>query len=206
MNLAFVALMALAYLLGAVPFGLLLGRLRGIDPRAVGSGNIGATNVIRAGGRAMGVATFILDAAKGAAGPLIIMALAPGRRDWAAAAALSAALGHCFPLYLRFRGGKGVATLFGAFLAVSPLAAAAGAAVFATSLMLLRYVALSSQLLAIALTVACAWQDGPAAATTLAALAGTMLVAYTHRSNWSRMRRGVEGRAFAADPGETVDG
>jgi len=205
MNLHGAGVVALSYLVGAMPFGLLLGRLRGVDPRTVGSGNIGATNMMRAGGRAMGVLTFALDAAKGACGPLLAAAAGLGQ-DWQAAAAMAAVLGHCFPVYLLFRGGKGVATLFGAFVALAPPAAVAAAGAFALSLGVLRYVAVSSQVLALTLLAMCAWRDGPLAPATLCAAACSLLVAYKHGDNWDRMRRGREGRAFASDPGESIDG
>ena len=206
MSLAGTAILIFSYLLGAVPFGLLLGRWRGVDPRRVGSGNIGATNVIRAGGRGLGVATFLLDMGKGAACPLLARGagLEPG---WVAAAGLAGVLGHCFPVYLWFRGGKGVATLMGAFLVLNPVAAAAAAVAFAVSLLALRYVALSSFFLALTLAVASAWLGGVSQPESIIAMACVLLVAYTHRGNWSRMLRGTESRAFApSDTGETANG
>jgi glycerol-3-phosphate acyltransferase PlsY len=195
----------LSYLLGAVPFGLIIGRLQGVDPRSVGSGNIGATNVIRSSGRAWGVTTFFLDAAKGAAAPALALALGLDA-SWVAGAGLAAVVGHCFPVYLAFRGGKGVATLFGAYLAMAPAVALLAAGVFAVSLLVWRYVAVSSQLLSLTLLGACLWKLGPMHPATIAAGGATLLVAYKHSENWARMRRGTEGRAFASDPGETIDG
>jgi glycerol-3-phosphate acyltransferase PlsY len=205
MNGVGLSVLALSYLLGAVPFGLLLGRWRGIDPRSAGSGNIGATNLIRTGGRFVGVATFFLDAAKGAAAPLLARAVGLDE-TWVAGAALAAVVGHCFPVYLAFRGGKGVATLFGAFVVLSPVSALISAGIFAASLLLWRYVAVSSMLLALTLAAVCLWRGGPLDPHTLCAAAGSLLVAYKHRGNWDRIRRGTEGRAFASDPGEAVDG
>jgi glycerol-3-phosphate acyltransferase PlsY len=206
MNLTTIPVIVLSYFLGAVPFGLLLGRWRGVDPRRAGSGNIGATNLSRVGGRGLGLATFILDAGKGAAGPLLARGadLEPG---WVAAAGMAAILGHCFPAYLWFRGGKGVATLMGAFLVLNPVAAAAAAVAFAVSLLAFRYVALSSFFLALTLAVASAWLGGASRPGSITAMACVLLVAYTHRGNWSRMHRGTEGRAFApSDSGETANG
>jgi glycerol-3-phosphate acyltransferase PlsY len=121
------AAVAVAYLVGAIPFGLLLARLlAGTDVRAAGSGNIGATNVARVAGKKLGAVTLVLDALKGATP--VWGARALGLEDgWLGLVALAAVLGHCFPLYLRFRGGKGVATGLGVFIALTPLAAAAGA-------------------------------------------------------------------------------
>ncbi|MCZ6600981.1 MAG: glycerol-3-phosphate acyltransferase [Acidobacteria bacterium] len=206
MSVAGTVVLILSYFLGAVPFGLLLGRWRGVDPRRVGSGNIGATNVIRAGGRGLGVATFLLDMAKGAACPLLARGagLVPG---WVAAAGLAAILGHCFPAYLWFRGGKGVATIVGAFLVLNPVAVAAAAVAFAVSLLAFRYVALSSFFMTLTLAVASAWRGGISQPGSIAAMACVLLVAYTHRGNWSRMLRGTEVRAFArSDSGETANG
>jgi len=205
MSLLGPGVLVVSYLVGAVPFGLLLGRIWGIDPRAAGSGNIGATNLIRTGGKVLGVTTFFLDAAKGAGGPLLAHA-AGLDETWVAGAALAAVLGHCFPAYLAFRGGKGVATLFGSFLAMSPLTALIAAGAFAGSLLLLRYVAVSSMVLALTLLAICFWLRGPLDPQTLCAAAGSLLVAYKHRGNWDRIRQGTEGRAFAADPGETMNG
>lgn len=206
MSLVAMVVLALSYFLGAVPFGLLLGRWRGVDPRRVGSGNIGATNVTRAGGRALGLATFLLDLGKGAAGPLLARGagLDPG---WIAATGMMTILGHCFPVYLRFRGGKGVAALMGVFLVLNSVAAVAAAAAFAVSLLAFRYVALSSFCLALTLAGTSVWLRGASQPGSITALACVLLVAYTHRANWSRMLRGTEERAFAPpDPGESADG
>ena len=205
MSLLGPGVLVVSYLVGAVPFGLLLGRMWGLDPRAAGSGNIGATNLIRTGGKALGVTTFFLDAAKGAGGPLLAHA-AGLDETWVAGAALAAVLGHCFPVYLAFRGGKGVATLFGSFLALSPFIALMAAGAFAGSLLLLRYVAVSSMVLALTLAVLSFWLRGALDPQTLCAAAGSLLVAYKHSGNWGRIRRGTEGRAFAKDPGETLNG
>ena len=118
-----------AYLSGSIPFGLLIAKARtGADVRTVGSGNIGATNVARAAGRGAAVATLLLDALKGLI-PVLVAARAPGASPLLApGCAVAAVLGHCFPVWLRFRGGKGVATGLGVSLALAPWAAAAGAA------------------------------------------------------------------------------
>src|ERR1039457_3727622 len=151
MPLASLWIAAAAYLLGSIPVGYLLVRLfRREDIRTVGSGNIGATNVLRSGGKGLGAATFVLDAAKGAAavllGALVASPLLPSvpQRNVEALAALCAVLGHMFPIWLRFRGGKGVATGFGVFLVAAPLAALSAIALFAIVVAITRYVSLAS--------------------------------------------------------------
>lgn len=140
-----------AYLLGSIPTGFLLVRAyRHEDIRTVGSGNIGATNVMRSGGKALGAATFLLDVLKGAAavgmGALAFrtLGIASTPRDVEALAALFAVVGHMFPVWLGFRGGKGVATGFGVFLVAAPLAALAAIGVFAVILAISRFVSLAS--------------------------------------------------------------
>src|SRR5208282_3958562 len=142
-----------AYLLGSIPVGYLLVRLfRHQDIRSMGSGNIGATNVLRTGGKGLGAATFLLDMLKGCAAVWlgewaaahVLLWAAP--RDIEALAALCAVLGHMFPVWLRFRGGKGVATGFGVFLVAAPLAALSAIVVFFVILALTRYVSLASVL------------------------------------------------------------
>jgi glycerol-3-phosphate acyltransferase PlsY len=144
-------IVALAYVLGSIPTGYLLVKLfRHEDIRSVGSGNIGATNVLRSGGKGLGAATFLLDVLKGAAavwlGAWLAFHLLPSMpfRDAQAVAAVSAVIGHMFPVWLRFRGGKGVATGFGVFLVAAPLAALASIGLFAVVLILTRYVSLAS--------------------------------------------------------------
>ncbi len=151
MLLAIVLIAVGAYLLGSIPTGYLLVRLfRHQDIRTVGSGNIGATNVMRAGSKGLGAVTFALDVLKGAiavtlgmlAGMHLLAVAQP--RNIEALAALFAVLGHMFPVWLRFRGGKGVATGFGVFLVAAPLAALAAIGVFGVVLAISRFVSLSS--------------------------------------------------------------
>src|SRR5258706_8084866 len=113
-----------SYLAGSIPTGVLLGRLRGIDPRAHGSGNIGATNVARTLGKGLGVLTLVIDCAKGA-GPVLVTRALDLPAEWVAAAGGAAVLGHVFPVWLRFKGGKGVATALGVFLSLAPAAGGA---------------------------------------------------------------------------------
>jgi glycerol-3-phosphate acyltransferase PlsY len=203
MLLASFLIVALAYLLGSVPTGYLLVRLfRHEDIRSVGSGNIGATNVLRSGGKGLGAATFLLDVLKGAAavwlGALLASILLPNLpfRDAQALAAVSAVLGHMFPVWLHFRGGKGVATGFGVFLVAAPLAALASIALFAIVLLVTRYVSLGSILGAASFPLF-AWfmvsGDKPApyiAAQVIVAL----LIVLKHHQNIRRLLNGTESR------------
>jgi glycerol-3-phosphate acyltransferase PlsY len=151
MPLASLIIVAASYLLGSIPTGYLLIRFfRHQDIRSVGSGNIGATNVLRSGGKGLGAVTFLLDVLKGCAsvylGALLGVLLAPSApvRNMQAVAALCAVLGHMFPVWLGFKGGKGVATGFGVFLVAAPWAALAAIGVFAIVLAISRYVSLAS--------------------------------------------------------------
>jgi glycerol-3-phosphate acyltransferase PlsY len=136
---------AIAYLLGSIPFGYLLVRLfRHEDIRSTGSGNIGATNVARSGAKGLGALTLILDALKGYVSVIIALHLSHGNTAFGVAAAVAAILGHVFPIWLRFRGGKGVATALGVFLALTPATALAVLGVFVIVFALTRYVSLAS--------------------------------------------------------------
>src|SRR5688572_14341568 len=160
-----VAVVALAYLLGSIPFGYLLVRLRGGgDVRETGSGGTGATNVTRRAGKGVGVLTLALDALKGAAAVLAARALlggAGGAEWWVCAAGAAAVLGHVFPVWLRFRGGKGVATGLGVFLVLAPLATACALVAFVAVVRLWRYVSLGSMTAAAVLPLA-VWALGAA--------------------------------------------
>ena len=186
------AVLAAAYLLGSIPFGLLLGRaLTGADVRRSGSGNIGATNVARSLGAGAGIATLLLDASKGA-----LAAWIGGRvlgPEGAAAAGLAATLGHIFPLYLGFRGGKGVATGLGAFLVVDPYAALAAVAVFLLVVALTRRVSAGSLAGSLALPFALFFREA-AALIQVAGWACALLVLFRHRSNMTRLLAGTEPR------------
>src|SRR5271154_1468939 len=134
----------LAYLLGSIPFGYLLVRIfRKQDIREQGSGNIGATNVARSGAKGLGLATLLLDLSKAYVAVVIAAHLAPGMYDVAVAAAVAAVVGHVFPVWLGFRGGKGVASALGVFLALSPPLALSILIVFAIVFALTRYVSLA---------------------------------------------------------------
>lgn len=199
-----ISLLALAsYLLGSIPVGYLLIRLfRNQDIRSVGSGNIGATNVLRSAGKGLGAATFILDALKGSAAVALAALVAPQfaagfpPRTIEAIAAVVAVLGHMFPIWLRFRGGKGVATGFGVFLVAAPWAALAAITVFTIVLLLTRYVSLASILGAASFPVFAYFLvhgDKPAffiAAQFIVAL----LIILKHHANIRRLLTGTENR------------
>jgi glycerol-3-phosphate acyltransferase PlsY len=182
------------YLLGAVSFALLLGRARGVDLRTVGSGNLGATNAGRALGRGYGLAVYLLDALKG----LLPALLAPRLLDGDPAllgtlAGAGAVAGHVWPFWLRFRGGKGVATLSGALLALHPPTLAAGAVVHLLVVKATRVMALASLCFGVALGVAAWVLDAPEPTAWFACFAGLLLF-WTHRSNLRRMLAGAEDR------------
>ena len=182
-----------AYLLGSVPFGYLLYRFRqGGDIRNAGSGNIGATNVVRMAGIAAGAATLFLDAAKGYAAVALAEHLATGSPGAVSLAAFLAILGHVYPVFLKFRGGKGVATGFGAFLAISPASVLICAVLFLITALVSRYVSLASMVAAGAFPlVLLVWGDG-SPSELAAALLSAGLILSRHRSNWQRLRSGTE--------------
>jgi glycerol-3-phosphate acyltransferase PlsY len=194
------ALLAGAYLLGSISFSLLVVWLaERVDVRTVGSGNAGATNVLRTSGRWLALLVVVLDVAKGLAPVRVAQALGVPP-ELAAGAGLAAMLGHSFPLYFGFRGGKGVATGFGVFLALVPLAAAAGLAIFVATVWRTRFVSLGSIVAAVALplfALAFAWLGlaPPLAAGTVTMVAAcAALVLFQHRSNVGRLRAGSERR------------
>jgi glycerol-3-phosphate acyltransferase PlsY len=199
-----------AYLLGAVPFGLLLGLLRGVDIRKVGSGNIGATNLSRALGRPWGIAAFTLDFVKGLVPVVAARRVPPEAFAWSAegwlaiAAGLAAVLGHVFPVYLRFRGGKGVATTFGVMAALAWLPTAIGGIVWGLAFLATRTVSVASLAAAAALPVAVGLLERRPAGGVDVPLLGvaaaiSLLVAIRHRANIGRLLRGEELR-FGARP------
>ncbi len=187
--------LALAYLVGSLPFSFLVARAFGVeDVRRVGSGNVGATNVLRSAGKAAGLLALLLDAGKGAAASLAALRLSPSDASLPALAALAAVVGHMYPVWLRFQGGKGVATGLGGFAPLAPVAALAAVAAFAAVAWASRYVSLGS--VAGALTLAAlAWLLGapPSVAGSAAFTAG--LVLFRHRSNLRRILGGTERRA-----------
>jgi glycerol-3-phosphate acyltransferase PlsY len=186
----FYAGFALAYLLGSVPFGLVLTKLAGLgDIRSIGSGNIGATNVLRTGRKGLAAATLLLDGAKGALAVLVAARFGP---DMAVLAAAGALLGHCFPVWLKFKGGKGVATALGAWLALSWPVGLIAIGTWLLVAAVLRYSSVAA-LAAIAVAPLAAWRiDGPQFAELGAFVA--VLVWIRHHENIARLLRGEESR------------
>jgi|SRR6185295_9697955 len=186
-------IVALSYLLGSIPFGYLLVRgLRGKDVRQTGSGNIGATNVSRTS-PTLGFVTLLLDGLKGAGAVLLVAHLFPGNTKLEAIAALFAILGHVFPWWLKFRGGKGVATGTGAFLVLVPKAALVAMAVFAAIFLLFRYVSLASMAMFVALPLA-AWFFGLVPSVLIIVVVASALVVAKHHENIQRLLNGCESR------------
>lgn len=189
----------LGYALGSVPFGLILTRLTGAgDLRAIGSGNIGATNVLRTGRKGLAAATLLLDMAKGLAAVLIAWRLWP---EGAPYAALGAVLGHCFPVWLKFRGGKGVATLMGVSLGLAWPIGLAYAVVWLGMLAITRVSSLSGMSAAVAAPLVALAIGRAELAPVLTAVA--VLVLWLHRANIARLRAGNEPKVGQkTEPGQ----
>jgi acyl phosphate:glycerol-3-phosphate acyltransferase len=180
------------YAVGSLPLGYLAAnRLKGIDLRRVGSGNVGATNMYRTGGLAMAVLVVLVDVAKGA-GSVLLMT-----RDadviGPVSAGLAAILGHIFPVWLRFRGGKGVATACGVFWMLAPIATAMAAAVFVATVWMTRYVSMGS-ILATAVLPTFIWMTSAPTSVIAGSVAAAVLVIERHRANLTRLREGTERR------------
>ena len=196
-------LVVLSYLLGALPIGFLLAKhLKGIDLRETGSGNIGSTNTMRALGRSWGLVAFLLDVGKGWLPVFVLAPLAASPADGGGlgepilrlAYGTAAVLGHCFPIYLRFRGGKGVATGCGAVIAMDPLVFLGGAVVWLVTLAVKRFVGLASMLMGVAFPPL-AWLSRPDDTPFLIGCSLlTLLIFLRHRTNIRRMRDGNEPR------------
>jgi acyl phosphate:glycerol-3-phosphate acyltransferase len=185
------------YLLGSIPFGLLLGKLFGAkDVRQHGSGNIGATNVSRVAGPVAGILTLVLDTAKGSAAVWIAARVSGQSATVMMLAGLAALCGHCFSIWLGFKGGKGVATGLGIFAALCPLAVLCGVVVFALTFAFWRYVSLASLVGAasMSLLIYLLWAPGhaPPLAISFGTLAAAALIFYKHRANLQRLAAGGE--------------
>jgi glycerol-3-phosphate acyltransferase PlsY len=185
----------LGYLAGSVPFAYLLARLKGIDVRIAGSGNVGAANVLRTTGPWRGVIVMSLDVAKGIGAVAIAHMLAGGTALIALTGA-AAVVGHIYPVWLRFHGGKGVAVAAGVFTVLSPVATAVAVGLFFVIAWITRYVSLASMAATVALPPA-AWIVGAPLSVVLVAAGTAVLILFRHRSNWSRLRRGTERRMGA---------
>ena len=183
----------IAYLLGAIPFGFLLVKFtKGEDVRTSGSGNIGATNVLRTTGRAAGIATLVLDILKGFLAVWLASWLTGDAPEWTSLAALAVMAGHAYPVFLKFHGGKAVATFIGAFAFLTPLPLAAVMLLFIVTVAVTRYISAGS-ILAAATFPFGVWMilHPPYQITAAAFVAGAFIV-YRHQSNWERLRSGTE--------------
>ena len=196
--ITFAVLLVGSYLLGSIPFGYLAGRLVGIDIRQAGSGNVGATNVVRVLGKGYGYPVFALDVLKGFAAVKIAMLMAPGRPPEWILAAVSSVLGHLYPPWLKFKGGKGVATSAGALLALTQVATLIGVAIWIIVFWLTRYVSLASITAAIVLPivilVVSSRDQNKGKLLVYASACVAVVVIWRHRSNVSRLMRGTEPR------------
>jgi len=186
------ALVAAAYLVGSIPTGLLLGKAYGIDVRKEGSGNIGATNLYRTVGRKVGVMTLIGDCLKGLV-PVLAIKYSSFPIEYAAWVGLAAFCGHVFSLFLKFRGGKGVATALGVFLALAPMAVAIAIAVFAFFITTWRYVSLGSIAAAAVMPVAVALRGGNRNLVVVTLLIAAIVI-IRHHENIRRLISGTENR------------
>jgi len=199
MSANLMAIPVAAYLLGSIPFGLLLAKLfGGGDVRKAGSGNIGATNVTRVAGPLAGVLTLILDTAKGTAAVWLAGRETNGSATWVMIAAVAVLLGHCFPIWLKFKGGKGVATALGVFLELSLLASVGALILFILCVVFWRYVSLGSVAAAAAMPMLIyfLWAPGHSAPVIidLGTLAIAALVITKHSGNLERLVKGTEPR------------
>jgi len=188
--------MIVAYLVGALSGALLLAPLFGqADPRTGGSGNAGATNALRTGGRAYGVAVLLFDLLKGVvAAGIVPWLLLPEASGWAFACGAAGVLGHVYPVFFGFRGGKGAATLIGVLLVLLPAALVIGLLVWVATLVLTGFVGLSTLLGMVAVTAWTLVSHAGAVAASLFVLAMLVLVFHTHRGNIRRMHNGSENR------------
>jgi acyl phosphate:glycerol-3-phosphate acyltransferase len=208
LNATLLSIPAAAYLLGSIPFGLLMGKLFGAaDVRTAGSRNIGATNVARVAGPLAGIFTLLLDAVKGAFAVVLAARLSDQSATWMMIAGLCALLGHCFPIWLGFHGGKGVATAAGVFLVLCPPAFLGSVILFVLVVVYWRYVSLGSMSAAAAmpLLIYFFWapHHAPPYAVTFGSLAAAMLIVYKHDANIQRLVQGDEPKfSFRKKPRE----
>jgi glycerol-3-phosphate acyltransferase PlsY len=186
-------IIAAAYLIGSIPFALLLARRWGAeDLRRIGSGNLGAANVLRASGLTAGVLVAALDIAKGAVSVVLAQRLG-GAGPGPAAAGVAAIVGHIYPVWLGFRGGKGVATACGVFTVLTPLAVPPALAIFLASVWVTKYISVGSVLASVVLPPV-AYVTGSSGPVVAAAVAVSALIVFRHRSNLARLREGTERR------------
>jgi len=197
------AAILIAYGLGSIPFALLLARHWGAhDLRRIGSGNLGAANVLRASGVTAGIVVALLDIAKGALSVTLARYLSD-QPAAPAAAGLAAIVGHIYPVWLRFRGGKGVATACGVFSVLTPTALAPTLTIFAITVWLTRYISLGS-VLALLAVPPIAYFTGSPGSTVAVGVGAAALIVFRHRSNLVRVRRGAERRIGTREPARSV--
>ena len=194
---------AAAYLLGSIPFGYLLVKYvftSGEDVRSVGSGGIGATNVTRRAGIKAGLLTYVLDVAKGAAAVMVMRLVAGDDYGWIGAAAIAAIVGHIFPVFLKFRGGKGVATGVGVYLALAPYSVLSTLVLWALIVYLTRYVSLASIIGTAAVPLwtllyyGLVWPNPHLKGLLVIAIAGCGLIVAKHHENINRLLHGTESK------------
>ena len=201
-SITLLGIVVTAYLLGSIPWGLLITRIFGSkDIRASGSGNIGAANVTRVAGPAAGILTLLLDTAKGYAAVWLAQRYSHDSATWMTIAGLAVLLGHCFPIWLNFRGGKGVATACGVFSMLTPLAVPPALALFALVAAYWKYISLGSIAAAAAmpLLIYFLWAPHHAPPTVIifGTMAATLLIIYKHDANIQRLMEGVEPKFSA---------
>lgn len=182
----------ISYLVGSIPIGLILSKIKGKDPRMVGSGNIGATNVMRTAGKALGIITLIGDAAKGFI-PVSIALFTGQQESLIAVVGLATFIGHLYPLYLRFKGGKGVATALGVYIAVSPLSVLISIIVFVLALVKWRYVSLGSLIGTGVMPISLMIFKLPNEYILLSLIIG-FFIFIRHKDNIKRLLKGEENR------------
>lgn len=188
-----VLLVLAAYLIGGIPFGYLLVRLAtGRDVRTLGSGNIGATNVLRTTGRGIGILTLLLDVAKGWVAVWLMARFTAGDPFWTSLSALAVLFGHAFPVFLKFQGGKAVASFIGAFLFLQPEPLGAVLVVFVVCVAVTRYISLGSILAAGTFPLAVWMISHPPLPVVLAALIAGAFIIWRHQQNLARLRAGTE--------------
>ena len=190
-----ITVVIVAYVIGSIPFALIVARRRGTDLREVGSGNLGAANVMRSSGVYAGAMVAALDMAKGAASVWLAARMSDGA-GLPAAAGCAAIIGHVYPIWLRFRGGKGVATACGVFGMLTPMALPPALAIFAATVWATKYISLGSVLASMALPPI-AYALGSPAPAVVAAAAAAVVIVFRHRSNVLRLRMGTERRLGA---------
>jgi glycerol-3-phosphate acyltransferase PlsY len=185
--------LVVAYLVGGIPFGYLLVKLKtGEDVRSKGSGNIGATNVLRTTGRAIAIVTLLLDVGKGFFAVWLAARLTGNSPEWMSAAALAVMAGHAYPIFLKFHGGKAVASFIGAFLYLTPVPLAATLVLFVIVVAATRHISMGSVAAAGSLPLAVWLIEHPPGVVLVASIAAAAFIVYRHRANLGRIRAGTE--------------